>query len=369
MRGICLIYNFAQHYRLGVFSLLESELNVDFYFGDKMAGVKKLDYSLLSNFKGELKNSVIFSPIYWQKGALSIFFKNYSKYEDYIVLGEYYCLSTWLLLFLVRFSKGKRIIFWSHGWYGNEGILKRIIKKFFFNLSDGVFLYGDYARSLMIDIGIPANKLHVIYNSLNYKFQKEVRKSNLYSEIFSSYFNNSNDVLIFTGRLTSEKRLDYLVKAVSILESRGKSFNLVFVGSGEIQHELENLLFSLGLENFWFYGACYDEKILAELFYNSSLCISPGNVGLTAIHSLTYGTPVITHSDFRYQGPEFEAIVPGVSGDFFIKDDCVDLASKIEVWFSLGYSREKIRENCFSIIEEKYNPDYQLSVIKSTLSL
>lgn len=369
MKGICLIYNFAQHYRLGIFSLLDSELDVDFYFGDKMAGVKKLNYSLLTNFKGELRNLTIYPPIYWQKGVLSIFFKNFKKYNNYIVLGEYYCVSTWLLLFLIKLSKNKRIFFWSHGWYGNESYFKKVVKKVFYKMSDGVLLYGNYAKNLMINEGFSEFKLHVIYNSLDFNFQKKIRSLNLESQIFKSYFNNNHDVLIFTGRLTFEKRLDYMIKAVSILESKGKFFNLVFVGTGEIQHDLQELLLSLGLRNFWFYGACYDEKILGELLYNSSLCISPGNVGLTAIHSLTYGTPVITHSDFKNQGPEFEAIVPGYSGDFFQKDNIFDLANKIDSWLSLKFSRDLIRKNCYSLVEEKYNPVYQLQVIKSMLSL
>ena len=48
---ICLIYNYAQHYRIGIFKLLDQELSCDFYFGDQMDDVKKLDYSELKNFK------------------------------------------------------------------------------------------------------------------------------------------------------------------------------------------------------------------------------------------------------------------------------------------------------------------------------
>lgn len=68
--------------------------------------------------------------------------------------------------------------------------------------------------------------------------------------------------------------------------------------------------------NIWFYGACYDEIKNAALIYNADLCVSPGNVGLTAMHSMVFGTPVITHNDFKWQMPEFEAIEPGKTGDF-----------------------------------------------------
>jgi glycosyltransferase involved in cell wall biosynthesis len=360
----CLIYNYAQHYRASIFSLLDKELDIEFYFGDKMQDVKKMDYSLLSNFKYELKNIKIISSIYWQKGAIKLFFK---KYDNYIILGEYYCISTWILLILCKISK-KKIYLWTHGWYGRENLWKKIIKKFFFNLGNGVFLYGDYAKKLMILEGFSKEKLHVIYNSLDYELQKKIRIENPKSDVYFNYFNNSYPTLIFTGRLTVEKKLDQLVNATKILKDSGFLLNLVFIGEGNDKINLINKLNSLGIKDYWFYGACYDEYKLGELIFNSSICISPGNVGLTAMHSLVYGTPLITHSDFTNQGPEFESIIPGVTGDFFTKDDEIDLSNKIKNWLLNSDNRELIRQNCYKIIDKKYNPFFQLNVIKSVLN-
>ena len=68
-----------------------------------------------------------------------------------------------------------------------------------------------------------------------------------------------------------------------------------------------------------FYGATYDEKELSKLIYMSDLTVSPGNIGLTAIHSLSYGTPVCSHSNFNNQMPESEAIINFENGFFFRK--------------------------------------------------
>lgn len=46
MAKICLIYNFAQHYRTNIFTL-DQQLNVDFVFVEKYLDMKKMDYSLL----------------------------------------------------------------------------------------------------------------------------------------------------------------------------------------------------------------------------------------------------------------------------------------------------------------------------------
>ena len=80
---ICLIYNYAHHYRTDIFCLLDKEFSIDFVFGDKYLDVKKMDYSLLDNFKKEVKNKVLFKkPIYYQTGVLRLFFeKQYSSFK------------------------------------------------------------------------------------------------------------------------------------------------------------------------------------------------------------------------------------------------------------------------------------------------
>ncbi len=360
------MYNFAQHYRIGVFRLLDRSLNLDFYFGDKMSNVKKIDYSELINFKKELRNIKIFSNIYYQKGAISTFFKPYNKY---IFLGEYYCISTWIILFLCFFSK-KRIYLWTHGWYGNEGIIKTVIKKIFFNSSNGIFLYGNYAKELMIKEGFDLNKLHVIYNSLDYEKQFFVRKSLKISSVFKNKFNNDFPTLIFIGRLTKVKKLDILLDAQKKLKQKGELYNVVFVGEGDEFDTLKTKAIREDLiNNVWFYGASYNEEQIGSLVYNADLCVSPGNVGLTAMHTMVYGTPVLTHNSFSSQMPEFEAIEESVTGCFFEKGNVNSLIKSISNWFEKSNNkREEIRQNCFDKIDTFYNPSFQLEVINKVLN-
>ena len=87
------------------------------------------------------------------------------------------------------------------------------------------------------------------------------------------------------------------------------------------------------------------------------MCVSPGNVGLTAIHSLTYGTPVLTHDDFNFQMPEAEAIKENISGIFFRINNANDL-SKNQDFQKSNFNKSKVRE----IILTKYNPNYQKTI-------
>ncbi|MGJ8761393.1 MAG: glycosyltransferase [Polaribacter sp.] len=365
MNKNCLIYNYAQHYRGGVFKALDKDLKIESYFGNKMGDIKKLDYKELDYFKKELINIKLISPLYWQKGVLNLLFKSY---DNYIFLGEYYCLSTWLFLLLSKFTK-KKVVLWTHGWYGNESLYKKIIKKAFFKLADNILLYGDYAKSLMINEGFDKNRLHVIYNSLDYFAQLDIRNKLTSTNIFSNHFKNDYPVLLFIGRLTKVKKLDYVIKAQKSLIDSGFPINLVFIGTGVEEENLKDCVKQNKTEDMtWFYGACYDESQIGNLIYNADVCVSPGNVGLTAMHAMVYGTPVISHDNFPLQMPEFEAIIKGETGDFFKFEDIPSLTSTIRNWLSANKDRDSIRNKCFKRIDNYFNPNFQVKIIKNVLN-
>ena len=236
-------------------------------------------------------------------------------------------------------------------------------------MADGVFLYGNYAKKLMESVGFDKQKLHVIYNSLDYEAQLKIRRTLKPSKVFQDYFKNNNPVLIFTGRLTKVKKIDLLIEAHELLYQKGIKLNVLILGNGSEKERLEKAVNSKGLTKYyWFYGECYDEEKIGAFYFNARVCISPGNVGLTAIHSMSYGCPVITHDNFTRQMPEFETIEPNKTGMFFKENNVDDLARCIEEFTKNTISGEEVRENCFGIVDEYYNPNYQIKLFNKVLS-
>ena len=343
---------------------MDKELPCDFYFGDSRPGnIEELDVSLLSNFKGKFHN-VSFGPFYWQCGALKLL---KSDYTDIITPGDIHCISTWLFLFLAKIFN-KRLFFWTHGAYGNEKLLRRWLIHMRYSYLEGIFLYGNYAKEFLINYGVPENKLHVIYNSLDYDKQTPMRSIIKPSKIYQSHFGNEYKNIVFIGRLTKVKKLDQIIKAMIMLKGRNVNLNLTFIGEGTERTMLTQLAVENGLnDRIWFYGALYEEKKIAEFLYNADMCVSPGNVGLTAMHAMSFGTPVITHNDFAFQMPEFEAIEDGRTGTFFERDDISSLANAIERWSNINLNREEVRQNCYSVIDSKYNPHVQISTMSCAI--
>lgn len=362
---ICYIGNQAPRYRYGIFQAIDKEYDCDWYFGSLKTDIKEMDITTLNHV---VRYPVIGTPstINWKRKILKLIFRR--EYSAFLILAESRCLTDYLF---IGFSNllHKKVYVWSHGWYGKESKIEAHLKKWQFSHVTGTFVYSNYARNLMIKEGLDGNKIYTIHNSLMYDEQIRIRESIRPSTIYKIHFSNNNPNIIFIGRLTKVKKLDMAVRALAVLNARGEQYNLVFVGEGPERNNLFQLVTSLGLENnVWFYGSCYDEKQNAELIYNADLCVSPGNVGLTAMHSLVFGCPVITHNCFKWQMPEFEAVKPGITGNFFEMDNVSSLVLCISKWFSENSDkRETVREACFNEIDTEWTPDFQLDVIKNIL--
>lgn len=366
-KKLCVIFSVASHYRESIYKEIDQEYDCDWYFSDEDAGVKSMDLSLLKNT--EIKH---FKKIGRRLNAIEgiQYLLSDKRYDTYLMLFGTVCVSIWWFLLKAKlFYPKKKIYLWGHGWYGKETRIEKIIKRMILKAAAGVFVYGNYSKSMARKMGCDTDKIHVIHNSLHYEDQMVLRKQLVPSDIYRTHFNNSNPTIIFIGRLTYIKKLHQLIEALSILISKGEQYNLVFVGDGTERVSLEKLAKEKGIsENIWFYGASYDEKTNAELIFNSDLCVSPGNVGLTGVHTMMFGTPVITHNNFPWQMPEFETIIPGETGDFFVQNDVTDLADTISRWLKTNSNnRDQIRQRCFEVIDTDWNPYAQIEVIKSVI--
>lgn len=359
---ICMINQMAPAYRKAIYQLMDSEMNIDWYFGEKVDDIKEMDIGLL-NKVSRFSTKRLIGPLYWQCGTARLLYN--PKYDTFLLHGEAFNLSTWAILLLNKFRiKKKKIFIWSHGWYGREGFWKKWLKKIFFGLADKTFVYGDYAKRQAVLQGNNPRKIEVIHNSLDHSEQIILRK-----RLMEESNRKRTDVtnLVFIGRLTSVKRLDILLKAMNILKMRGGKYKLYLIGDGKEGNRLKEMATSLGLE-VEFVGECFDEEIIGRYLYNSDICISPGNVGLTAMHALVYGTPVITHNNFVYQMPEFEAIVKGKTGDFYKYNSAKSLANTISEWVIKHHDdREIVRQNCFQEIDTNWTPEFQIKILKNNI--
>ena len=368
--------NIFPHYRLAIWKgLLNSNaFDVEIYFSQKNPlGI--LSPELKDVFTSNEISKLHLIKNYWAKKKVLIWQSKIiktalsSEFDCLLLLGEMNVISSWISIFIAKL-RGKKVFLWSHGIYGNERFLKKYFRLLFLKQSDFIFLYENRAKSLLQQNGFNETSLAVVYNSLNYDLYEKLYKGllNTNKNDFITFFkDNSLPTIIFIGRLTKIKKLSVLIESVRKSNQIKIRYNLLIVGSGEDQTYLENTFDSFITEGWLhFYGNCFEENKTSELIYHSDLCVSPGNVGLTAIHSLSYGTPVASHDNFENQMPEVEAIIDGENGFLFKENNPEDLANKIDNWFLNNsiLDKELIRKT----IVEKYNPENQMHIFNKMFS-
>lgn len=365
---VAVIYDAFPHYRKGVIEELAASKHYKYYFfGDaayRDPAIKAYEFTPEVEFVRT--KSLHVGPFLIQFGIFKGLRRN--RISHCIFLGNPRFLSCWIWAPILRLL-GKRVYFWSHGWLvSNEPPLRRLVKQVFFRLPHALLLYGKRSKEIGVARGFAADNIHVIGNSLDYRTQKRIFSELALrspAELRRGFgFPIDRKIIICTARVVQRCRFDLLIEAASEMQGSGDGVFLLIVGDGPEKEKLAKLAAASGVAiHFW--GACYDENTIAKLHKLSDVTVSPGKIGLTAVHSMAYGTPVISHDNFDNQGPEYDAIVPGVTGDFFMENSSGDLARVMLRWFENHPAKPEAA--CIDRVEVEFTPCFQRRAIESAL--
>lgn len=367
-KKVLLVYPFFPLYRLGVIFQLSKSIKFDLILASDFTtldGIKGFGLTHFQRFNWcKLKNYwMLNNKLLWQSGLLN--FVRFNELATVIFLANPYHISTWWYSIIYRLL-GKRVIFWTHGIIKNERGIKLFLRKLFLRLPNEIMIYSHFSKNKLVELGFSYNRIHVIYNSVYNEFLEEFDNFDSASidrnMNFSEYRN-----LVFIGRLTEHKKINLLLEAFNFLDPN--CYRLHIVGDGPQMEIIRNFVAENQLQDhIVFYGSIYNENSIKDILSICDLCVSPGEVGLTAIHCMQYGVPVISHGDKEFQMPEFEIIVPKITGDFFVRDDVKSLKTVITDWFNQpGYDRNLIRQNCINQVKNKYNPRNQSEIIENVV--
>jgi glycosyltransferase involved in cell wall biosynthesis len=363
------IYHIWPHYRRAVMEAMDRSTTIDYTFmasDSPYEGIKQVAPSAVKRFVHA--PFVEMRHLLWQPKAVTIAAGR--QYDAVVYLADQHFLSTWVGAALARLCR-KPVLMWSHGWIKQESRTRRRVRNAFHRLANMVLVYSERSKQVGVRSGFPADRITVVFNSL------DVAAADTIIQRIQAGHNNGNDpralfadpgrpLLICTARITAKVRLDLLFDAAARLQSAGRPVNLLLVGDGPERSALEQDAAARGLA-VCFYGACYDEAVLGNLIYHADLTVSPGKIGLTAMHSLMYGTPAITHDNFDEQMPEVEAIEPGRTGLLFTQNDPLSLANAIARWLDDARDRPEVRMEARAVIHAKWNPATQAQIIENAV--
>jgi glycosyltransferase involved in cell wall biosynthesis len=170
--------------------------------------------------------------------------------------------------------------------------------------ANGFFAYTAGVKQYLIRHGLSAQKIFVVNNTIDINQQREVfnKLRSKREEIKRELGLIDKKVLLFVGRMTANKRIDFLLRSFSILHRADSSFHLLLVGSGG------ETLSRNGLNSVSFLGPIVGLDKLGPIYVASDMYVFPGSVGLGPLQALCYDLPAITIDSDTHM-PEIEYLL------------------------------------------------------------
>lgn len=178
--------------------------------------------------------------------------------------------------------------------HGNPEV--REIEAIALQLADQIVAVSQHTkRAIMRDYGVPGDKIRVIHNSIDVSKMAPLDEDNAYRYL-SLMKTLGYHVVVNVGRLTIQKGLPNLLRAMQkVIAAEPKSL-LLIVGSGEQYHELIKLAAKLGIGPSVLFADFQRGKKWRDAFAIGDLFVMPSvsePFGLTPLEAISYGTPAL----------------------------------------------------------------------------
>ncbi|OGO32763.1 MAG: hypothetical protein A2Z03_10645 [Chloroflexi bacterium RBG_16_56_8] len=180
-------------------------------------------------------------------------------------------------------QRGRPVIGWGLGapplagpWSG----FRKTRRLTFLRRFDALITYSQRGADEYVRFGFPKGKIFVAHNSVSPAPTPPL-------PLRPSTF-HERPCILFVGRLQARKRIDFLLRACAVMESRPR---LVIVGDGPERQKAE-LLARQVYPTAEFIGAKHGAE-LKPYFMQADLFVLPGTGGLAIQEAMSYGLPVI----------------------------------------------------------------------------
>jgi glycosyltransferase involved in cell wall biosynthesis len=209
--------------------------------------------------------------------------------------------------------------------------IRRPLLGAFYKSFDGFLAIGSANKAFYLSMDVPNEKITVVpYTVDNERFTSmsqltvEERKA-LRREINIS---ESRPAILYASKFMRRKHPDDLLRAAQTLVAEGLEFDLVMVGSGEMEAELKAMAKRLGLSNAVFPGFINQQK-LPRIFGACDIFVLPSEDepwGLVVNEAMCAGLPIIASSEV---GCVSDLLCEGENGYSFTTGDIDGLAAAL----------------------------------------
>jgi len=223
-----------------------------------------------------------------------------------------------LVAFIISKIVRRPIIVFSGHWYWQKNLVGNFLwplSRFIACHSTLLVVLNQRTKIFWESSGISKNRIRVLHYYVS-TIDIERKHMTLVENLRRTYGNKK--ILLFLGRLTEVKGLEYLIKAFAKLSLENRSAVLIIIGDGPEKGKLRNLCNKLKLKNVFFTGEIWDRDLktayflLCDVFvYPSIVTDVPEEWGLAVNEAMSVGKPVIIT---KAVGCAYDLVKHGVNG-------------------------------------------------------
>lgn len=168
-------------------------------------------------------------------------------------------------------------------------------------------------------------------------------------ELRSRYHLEGKKVALFTGRIVTEKGVEYFVKAAKTIAG-----HIIIAGDGPQRAHLEELVVTMKLTNVTILPFLRKYEEFLDLYYLADVFVSPAvwdePLGLTIIEAMATKTPVIV----TRKGGVTMAVKDGVNGLFVRPRNASEIARAVNRLFESPALCAKMGERGRAVVEARF---------------
>jgi len=274
-------------------------------------------------------------------------FRLWKRHDVIFHVADFKFLTLWFVLFFSLFTS-KKVFLHGQGGYKSKGIIINLVYTLITSMADGYICYTGFSKKAL-RLKTPKflhSKITVCDNTLDIESVKGICQH----ETSKSFF--------YIGRIRTGCDIDVLLQAAQVAH-----VHVEVIGTGE-ENYLNDLKAKYAL-NATFHGAIFDEKEQRKI---AETCIAGaygGAAGLSVVHYMALGLPVIVHSDFeKHMGPEPSYVEDGVNGLLFERGSVQKLSEKLRFLTEDYELRSELAKNALTTFKELKTPSMAEKFIK-----
>lgn len=227
---------------------------------------------------------------------------------------------------------------------GLRRLLRRPLIGSFYRRFDAVLAIGSANKTFHKAMGIPAERIFLMpYAVDNHRFMTASRLAVTERRELRAALGVGDDrpIILYAAKFQPRKRPDDLLRAVALLNKERVPFQLVLVGSGEMEPKLRTLAHKLDLTNICFTGFV-NQSVLPRYYGACDIFVLPSEDepwGLAINEAMCAGLPIVASSQI---GCVPDLVSDGSNGRIFPAGDIVALADTLRPLIADAGLRERM---------------------------